>query len=215
MTHDFSRVRRRRQEAFRAARRKICRPPQPSRAEGAAIRQGAAVIRRADARNFARVEACGAHACLPKLRASACGGCGPPHLRAISVLPAAERRRRTEPFGEWQPSARGRLRTADVFDVEFATGAAHRAIWMRAAVGCLRSFDFASACGGCGPPIPHGIDNHTHPFLLKHNSRCGPPTSGEVAPHKADGRPQADRKTPSIRRRQPGAKPRCTRDYRA
>ncbi len=59
------------------------------------------------------------------------------------------------------------------------------------------------------------IDNHAHPFLLKHNSRCGPPTSGEVAPHKADGRPQADRKAPSIRRRRPGAKPRCTRDYRA
>ena len=59
------------------------------------------------------------------------------------------------------------------------------------------------------------IDNHAHPFLRKHNSRCGPPTSGEVAPHKADGRPQADRKAPSIRRRRPGAKPRCTRDYRA
>ncbi len=39
-----------------------------------------------------RVEACGAHARLPKLRASAAGGFGPPHLRAMSVRPAAERR---------------------------------------------------------------------------------------------------------------------------
>ena len=41
----------------------------------------------------------------------------PPHLRAISALPAAERRRH-EPLGELQPSARGRLRAADLCEVE-------------------------------------------------------------------------------------------------
>ena len=45
------------------------------------------------------------------MRASVCGGFGPPRLRAISVLPAAERRR-IEPSGELQPSAKGRLRAA-------------------------------------------------------------------------------------------------------
>ncbi len=84
---------------------------------------------------FIRVEACGGHACLPKLRASAAGGfgpptsvtsshaacstasCGPPSQSRCSdkrstVQSAAERRDLHEPFGELQPSARGRLRAA-------------------------------------------------------------------------------------------------------
>ena len=43
----------------------------------------------ARARELVRVEACGAHACLPKLRASAAGGFGPPHLRATRIQAAA------------------------------------------------------------------------------------------------------------------------------
>ena len=55
----------------------------------AAIRQGAAAGCRAIARIFTRDEACGGRACLPKLRASARGGFGPPHLRASRVRVAA------------------------------------------------------------------------------------------------------------------------------
>ena len=130
-------VRRRRQEACRACGRDLpfCRVRRRRTA-------------RAVARIFVRVEACGAHACLPKLRASARGGCGPPHLRAISVRLAAERRC-IEPSGELQPFARKRLR-AVALSRESVLGpkpAEERTRQMR-----------AFAAGGFGPPIPNGIE---------------------------------------------------------
>ncbi len=135
----------------------------------------------ARARELVRVEACGAHACLPKLRASAAGGFGPPHLRATRIRaaacggtqradassgssrgrscgpadpsrdrrcrnrPAAERRRH-EPVGELQPSARGRLRAAALKRAcPVGTKPAERPCQpMR-----------ASARRGCGPPHLH------------------------------------------------------------